>query len=190
MILKKAIPLLATVLLGGCAHPPANFLEGVPLVTPDGDTLQKTSMQGKTTAFVFVDPICPMVQEASQRGGMLEDVEESLRKDGVELVLVGVSGSTESLKPGDFRAWQKEARLQTTRMILDTTAFLARRENIPRLPWALVLDAKGMRRYSGPAESMQTDTSEFLLPNAAHRALLGMNTPAGEEEGEGCPLDL
>jgi len=188
MILKKAIPLLAAVLLGGCAHPPANFLEGVPLVTPDGDTLQKASMQGKTTAFVFVDPICPMVQEAAQRGGMLEDVEESLRKDGVELV--GVSGSAESLRSGDFRAWQKEARFQTTRMILDTAAFLARRENIRRLPWALVLDAKGTRRYSGPAESMQADTSEFVLTNAARRAMFGMNTPAGEEEGEGCPLDL
>lgn len=181
---------LSGALLGACAPPPpADFLQGVPLATPDGDTIKAGSLHGHATAFLFLDPLCPMVQEASQRGGMLEDLEASLREDGAELVLVGVSTPREKLGTGEFRAWQKDVRLQG-RMILDTAGILAHREGIRRLPWALVLDAKGMRRYSGPAESMQADTSEFLLTNAARRAMFGMNTPAGEEEGEGCPLDL
>jgi hypothetical protein len=130
-----------------------------------------------------------MVQDASQKGGMLQDLEMTLREDGAELVLVGVSTPREKLGLGDFRAWQKDVHLQG-RMILDTTGFLARRENIRRLPWVLVLDAKGRRRYSGPAESMQKDTNEFVLSDAVRRAMFGMDTPAGDEEGDGCPLDL
>lgn len=194
MILPGRILLLAgfsVALLGACASPPppADFLQGIPLATPDGDSLKVSSLRGHTTAFLFLDPLCPMVQEASQRGGMLQDLEASLRDDGSELVLVGVSTPGEKLGTGEFRAWQRDVRLQG-RMILDTAGILARREGIRRLPWALVLDAKGTRRYSGPAESMQKDTSEFVLTNAARRAMFGMDTPAGEEEGDGCPLNL
>ncbi len=188
MTLRGAFSLAGLLLLGACASPPPDdFFQDFSLRTSDGDSVGMKRLRSQVTVFVFIDPLCPMVQDAAQHGGMFQELEQRLREDGAELVLVGVSSAQEALSAGDFRAWQKDVNLQG-RFVLDSAGDLARREHVKRVPWAVVVDAKGVRRYRGPAESMKRDTADFLLVDAAERAMFGEKTKAGREEGDGCRL--
>jgi hypothetical protein len=183
---------LVAILLSGCATvPPADkdLLGDFRLPTSDGDTLSRLHWTDRSVAFLFVDPTCPLVQDAAQPGGLLPELEKTLRDDrSATMVMVASSPKGQALRAGDIASWLREAHLGT-QVILDTVGELARRAEVRRIPWALVVGADGKWRYDGPAEAMD-DSGSFVVEAALRRAAKGLSTPRAGEEGDGCPLVL
>lgn len=183
---------LAT-LLGACAgsvpKPDKDLLGDFRLPTSDGDTLSRLHWLDKNVGFLFVDPTCGLVQEASQPGGLIREMEKSFRDDrATTLVLIASSPKGQALRAGDVSSWLRETRI-ASQVLLDTTGELARRAQVKRIPWALVVGSDGKWRYDGPAESMD-ESGQFVVEAALRAAAKGKSTPRAQEDGEGCPLVL
>jgi hypothetical protein len=169
--------------------PDQDILGSFRLPTSDGDTLSRLHWTGQDVVFLFVDPTCGLVQDASQPGGLLRELEKALRDDRkAAMVMIASSPKGQALRAGDINSWLKETRL-ANQVLLDSVGELARRAKVIRIPWALVVGADGKWRYDGPAEAMD-ESGQFVVEAALRRAAKGESTPRAQEEGEGCPLVL
>lgn len=159
------------------------------LPTSDGDTLTRFHWLERNVAFLFVDPTCGLVQDASQPGGLFREMEKNLQDDRTStLVMVASTPKGQALRAGDIASWLKETRL-ASQVLLDTAGLLAGRAKVTRIPWAVVIGADGKWRYDGPAEAMD-DSGQYVVEAALRRAGRSQSTPRAPEEGEGCRLDL
>jgi hypothetical protein len=195
--MRRTFGVLLTALLGlslgacrgSMPSPDTDLLGDFRLPTSDGDTLSRLHWMDRNVAFLFVDPTCGLVQDASQPGGLRRELEKTLRDDRkAALVMVASSPKGQALRAGDINSWLKESRL-SNQVLLDTVGELARRAKVTRIPWALVVGADGKWRYDGPAEAMD-ESGAFVVETALRRAAKGEGTRRAEEEGEGCPLVL
>lgn len=180
----------AAAMLASCATLPARMKLDVvaprwKLATVDGDTLHSEGVAGKVVVYAWIDPTCPEVQTAVD-GGALRILERRWMNDDRVTVLYVASMPTSGpsgLAIADWKPWIKEMRLRGP-VLLDSQRTLAKAWNVQRIPTAGIVDAKGLVRWSGPVDAMDS-LGDPALSTAVGEALEGRNAWSPEQDPEG-----
>lgn len=181
---------LGLLALAGCAVAPSRMDLDKPaprwtLATIEGETLHSDSLSGKVVVYAWIDPTCPEVQTAAD-GGALRILERRwMNDDRVTILYVASMPSTQGggLGPAEWMPWIKEMRLRGP-VLLDSQMTLARAWNVKRIPSAGIVDAKGLVRWSGPVDAMDS-VGDPAVSSAVGEALEGRSawTPVLDPEG-------
>jgi len=179
--------------LSGCASqlvPVGDLVPEWKLPPCDGDTISAQHLRGRPGLLVWIDPMCPQVQEAALSGGALRKLESRwMPTDSAWIVYIAArTRSDESMDLLMWRPWMKEMRLRGP-VLVDSTGFLSRSLGVFHAPGAAVVDRIGALRWRGP---MQLDDDSDALPMASQvldSVLAGRDLPISEGEGDlGCPI--
>lgn len=186
--------LVFSAILAGCVGMPSRLERELPapnwkLSTFDGDTLRSESLAGKVVVLAWIDPTCPEVQTAAD-GGVLRILERRwMENPRVEIFYVASmgAGTKDWLEPEDWKPWLKDMKLRGT-VLVDSAQTLAKAWKIRRIPSAGIVDSKGLVRWAGPIDAMDS-TGEPVASIAVGNALEGRDSwvPRRDPEG-GCDL--
>jgi hypothetical protein len=186
-------PIALAAILGGCAShvlPVGDLVPEWVLPTADGDTLSAKRLRGRPGLIVWIDPMCPQVQEAALQGGALRRIESRwMPTDSAWIVYVATrTRAEESMDLQMWRPWMKEMRLRG-QVLIDTTGSLSRRLGAVRTPGAAVIDRIGALCWRGP---LWMDDDSGALPLASQvldSVLHGRDLPTWDTDLDtGCPI--
>ncbi|HNY32527.1 MAG TPA: hypothetical protein PKO15_16695 [Fibrobacteria bacterium] len=152
----------ALLTLGSCALFRPTVGVGTPVppwamaATDGGDTVRSTNLAGRPGMLVWIDPLCPQVENASQSGGALRTLESRWNAtDSAWVYYVAARSYKDAvLKPNMWRPWLKEMKLRGS-VLLDTSMTLAHQLGVRKVPTAVIIDAKGNLRWKGPVQTLQ-----------------------------------
>lgn len=156
--------------------------------TDGGDTVRSTNLGGRPGLLVWIDPLCPQVEHASQSGGPLRTLESRWNAtDSAWVYYVAARTYPDAvLKPSMWRPWLKEMKLRGS-VILDTSMSLARTLGVHSVPYAVVVGPDGDLRWKGPVQSEE----EGQIPGASmvlDSVLANRPLPALSLKDTGCSI--
>lgn len=159
------------------------------LATSDGDTLSRDILMGRPGIVVWLDPMCPQVQDAASPGGVLRLMESRwMPTDSVWIVYVAArTRRDEVMDPQMWRPWMKEVKLRGP-VLVDSTSALARIFGAGHAPAAAVVDQNGALRWRGPLRAV--DSSGLpLASQVLDSVLAGRALPFPDNRpDQGCPM--
>jgi len=179
-------------LLAGCAStalPIGGLVPSWKLPTSDGDTLSEEGLRGRPGLMIWLDPMCPQVQDAAIPGGALRRMESRwMPTDSAWVVYVAArTRADQVMDPQMWRPWMKEMRLRGP-VLVDSAGTLSRTLGAELAPAAAVVDGDGVLRWRGPLRPVDSTgvplASEVLDSVLAGRAL----PPPDDRVDEGCPM--
>lgn len=162
-----AIVLLTT--FSGCAifRPTVSVGQSAPawsfVASDGGDSVRSTRLIGRPGMLVWMDPLCPQVENASQSGGPLRVLESRWNStDSAWIYYVAARSFPDAvLKPSMWRPWLKEMKLRGS-VLIDTSMSLAHKLGVRSVPTAVVIDAAGKVRWKGPVQALERDVVESV----------------------------
>lgn len=189
-MIRWALLLGASFTVCSCTVAPARMKLDAPaprwvLATVDGETLHSDSLAGKVVVYAWIDPTCPEVQTAAE-GGALRMLERRwMNDDRVTILYVASMPTTggNGLGAAEWKPWIKDMRLRGP-VLLDSQLVLAKAWNVRRIPFAGIIDAKGLVRWSGPVDAMDS-IGDPALSTAVGEALEGRSAWSPEQDPEG-----
>jgi len=187
----RSASVVMALLLGsagcGAARPVGPVVPDVPLVEPQGATIDVHQLIGRAplTVFVFFSRACHCLNKHDPRILALYD---AYRERGVQLVMVDseVRGSPE----GD--AEEAKRRSYPFPILIDRQGKLAEALRAEYATYSVVVDAKGQVRYHGGFDSDKTHLRDDAIPyvkNALDDLLAGKEPRQAEAKTLGCALE-
>jgi hypothetical protein len=137
---------------------------------------------------VWIDPMCPQVQDAAGSGGALRRLESRwMPTDSAWIVYVAArTQADEVMAPQMWRPWMKEMKLRGP-VLVDSAATLARAFGARFAPTAAVVDQFGDLRWRGPLRARDS-TGLPLASLVLDSVLAGRALPESDTgTDEGCP---
>jgi hypothetical protein len=180
------------VALSGCASiavPIGGLVPTWKLPTSDGDTLSGDRLRGRPGLVVWLDPMCPEVQQAATPGGALRRMESRwMPTDSAWIVYVAArTRPDEVMDPEMWRPWMKEMKLRGP-VLVDSAATLSRALGAGFAPAAAVVDQDGVLRWRGPLRA-QDSSGLPLASRVLDSVLAGRALPTPDDRmDEGCPM--
>jgi len=138
---------------------------------------------------VWLDPMCPEVQQAAVSGGVLRRMESRwMPTDSAWIVYVAArTRSDEVMDPAMWRPWMKEMKLRGP-VLVDSAATLSRAFGAGYAPAAAVVDQDGALRWRGPLRTLDS-TGLPLASLVLDSVLAGRALPAPDGRADGgCPM--
>ncbi|MBK9577910.1 MAG: hypothetical protein IPK50_08430 [Fibrobacterota bacterium] len=128
-----------------------------------GDSVRSSRLNGRPGMLVWMDPLCPQVENASQSGGPLRVLESRWNStDSAWIYYVAARSFPDAvLKPSMWRPWLKEMKLRGS-VLIDTSMSLAHKLGVRTVPTAVVIDAAGKVRWKGPVQGLEREVVESL----------------------------
>lgn len=183
---------VAVALLAGCASiaiPIGGIVPTWKLPTSDGDTLSEDALRGRPGLVIWLDPMCPEVQDAALPGGALRRMESRwMPTDSAWVVYVAArTRADQVMDPQMWRPWMKEMRLRGP-VLVDSSGILSRTLGAELAPAAAVVDGDGVLRWRGPMRSL--DSTGVPLASQVLDSVLGNRAlPAPDNRAdEGCRM--
>jgi hypothetical protein len=159
------------------------------LPTSDGDTISDVLLRGRPGLVVWIDPMCPQVQEAAVSGGALRRMESRwMPTDSAWIVYVAArTRSDEVMDPQMWRPWMKEMKLRGP-VLVDSAATLSRALGAGYAPAAVVVDQEGVLRWRGPVRAFDS-TGLPLASLVLDSVMAGRALPTPDDRADqGCPM--
>ena len=166
---SAAFAIVFSTAISGCAifRPTVSVGKPAPawsfVASDGGDSVRSSRLIGRPGMLVWMDPLCPQVENASQSGGPLRVLESRWNStDSAWIYYVAARSFPDAvLKPSMWRPWLKEMKLRGS-VLIDTSMSLAHKLGVHTVPTAVVIDAEGKLRWKGPVQGLEREAVESV----------------------------